>query len=860
MERKRFAYLPVFFFSLLCLFCDEKSSYNTLHRLLPVTYDGEHAQIEVGGPFVGIEMHKSAPSINRISFFYPVANSIDLSTDYWKRDQFRVMFLGLRVENRPKEWIGQKPFEYRLTPYSVLFFKEDEEKSIEIEYHFCKNKPAMIAEINITNKSSKPLSFEVYTHLETSLRTCHTYRLKDKAWTQFDEYGSTVYTNFEDPETGYAQVFIANGGERPSSFTTNGKRVGLPGTGKNWWMGSDRGLPSDIMHRDAPDRPVAVYIYNKNLAPEQQMNIVQIIGSCLGGEGKEIVDYLLNHYREEIDLYERSVLEKVFSANPWQTGDRTVDHSVLWAKAMLATNAHYLDGDIVPMPCPAEYNFFFTHDVLLTDLAAVHFDGERVKKDLDYLIKHASADGTIPHAYYWKDHRYVTEFAGSDNWNHFWFILLSASYLRHSSDVQTLEKIYPYISKSMMLTMLNKQDDDLMWALRPDWWDIGRSYGPRSYMTILAIRALRDFIYISTVLDKNGHELSSYAEMASSMQRKLNEKLWDGGRGYLINYYEDGKKDSHIYIGSLLAAHFDMVDDHKKRALVRTATQHLLDEKLGIYNVFPMDFHLLGEFLKFSGNEAGDPFFYANGGIWSHGNAWYVLALMSIGEREKALRFLKKTMTIEGIMRSPNGQPAMYEYRSSNYQDPSVYGRVDKPQFLWAAGWYLYSLYYLLGIRENTWNIRFDPHDLGNQRASQFDLFLNGKSVNVRITGSGDYVKRFRFDGRSYPSAVVPVEVSLHRNIRIELGTPAGPYVDDTNSILLSSHFDPDGKSLILNLKAFPGHQNRTTVISPWRPHSITVDGEGRGEGWRLYREDGLYRIIFDFLHRASRHRVVLLF
>lgn len=852
--------MPVFFFFLSCLFCDEKSSYDTLHRSLLVTYKGEHAQIEVGGPFVGIEMHHSAPAINRISFFYPVANSIDLSTDYWKRDQFRVMFLGLRVENRPKEWIGQKPFEYRLTPYSVLFIQDDDEKSIEIRYQFCKNKPAMIAQINITNISSKPLSFEVYTHLETSLRTCHTYRLKDKAWTEFDEYGSTVYMNFEDSETGHAQIFVANGGERPSSFTTNGKTVHLPGTGENWWMNSDQGLPGEIMDRDAPDRPVAAYIYTRNLAPKQKMNIVQIIGSCRMGEGKEIVDYLLNYYQEEIDLYEHSVLEKVFSENLWETSDRTIDHTVLWAKAMLITNAHYLDGDIIPMPCPAEYNFFFTHDVLLTDLAAVHFDGERVKKDLEFIIKHASADGTIPHAYYWKDHIYITEFAGADNWNHLWFILLSASYLRHSHDTQTLERIYPYISKSMMLTMLNKQDDDLMWALRPDWWDIGKSYGPRSYMTILAIRALRDFVYISTVLDKKDHELLSYTEMASRMQQQLNERLWDEDMGYLINYYEDGKKDSHMYIGSLLAAHYELIDDNKKRALVRTATQHLLDEKLGIYNVFPMDFHLLGETLKFSGNEAGDPFFYANGGIWSHGNAWYVLALMSIGEREKALQFLKNTMTLEGIMHSPNGQPAMYEYRNSNYQDSFVYGKVDKPQFLWAAGWTLYGLYYLLGIRENEWNIRFDPYDLENHRSSQFDIFLNGKSVNVRITGSGDYIKRIRFDGRNYPSAVVPVDTSFHRNIHIELGSPVCPYVDYTNSILVSSYFNQNGKSLILNLKAFPGHQNRTTVISPWKPNSITIDGEGLREGWRLSMEDGLYRINFNFSHRVSCHRIVLFF
>ena len=43
-------------------------------------------------------------------------------------------------------------------------------------------------------------------------------------------------------------------------------------------------------------------------------------------------------------------------------------------------------------------------------------------------------------------------------------------------------------------------------------------------------------------------------------------------------------------------------------------------------------------------------------------------------------------MTLDGIINSPNGQPAMYEYRDSNFNNPKEYGKIDKPQFMWAAG------------------------------------------------------------------------------------------------------------------------------------------------------------------------------
>ncbi len=87
------------------------------------------------------------------------------------------------------------------------------------------------------------------------------------------------------------------------------------------------------------------------------------------------------------------------------------------------------------MPAPAEYNFFFTHDALLTDLGAVHFDTARVRRDLDYLRLRTGPDSVLAHAYYWRDDGYKTERAAPDNWNHLWLLVLGGSYLRHTDDL-----------------------------------------------------------------------------------------------------------------------------------------------------------------------------------------------------------------------------------------------------------------------------------------------------------------------------------------------------------------------------------------------------------------------------------------
>ena len=235
--------------------------------------------------------------------------------------------------------------------------------------------------------------------------------------------------------------------------------------------------------------------------------------------------------------------------NQFTTGDSYLDKTVLWSNAMLAVNKHYIEGTIQPMPCPAEYYFYFTHDVLLTDLAAVNFDLPRVKSDLSFIVDHADKNKVIPHAYYWLDSSFVTEYADSDNWNHFWFVIAASKYLLRSGDTQFLEKIYPVIQKSITMALSNKHDD-VMWALRPDWWDIGRNYGPRAFMTILAAKSLREFIYISSVLNKNIGKLSGYEKTANDLEKGLNNKLWSPTQKYLINYFADGFLDTHYYIGS----------------------------------------------------------------------------------------------------------------------------------------------------------------------------------------------------------------------------------------------------------------------------------------------------------------------
>lgn len=827
-----------------------------MDKHLQVVFNGD-AQVEVGGPYVGVEFHHSSPMPQRISFFYPAANSIDLSTDYWKRGSTFVMTAGVRAGYGEKEWIGLKPFKFNLTPYGVTYFNNDKNKSIKISYRFCKDKPAMVVTYEITNNGTEELPFEFYTHLETSLKTCHTYALKSKAWTEYDDKTSTIYTNFDDRETQNAQVFDANAGLQPDSYNTTGSLKNYPDN-QDWWYRNYSSLPELMLRKNNPGIPASEFLYKEKLSPGKSMKVVQIIGSSRQGEGKAIVSYLEDNYEKEIKKYESSVLDKL-NKGKFTTGDTTLDRSYKWARAILEVNKHYIDGSIEPMPCPAEYNFYFTHDVLVTDYAAVNFDIKRVKSDINFIISHAGKDSVIPHAYYWKDSLYNTEYATSDNWNNFWFIIVSGSYLKHSGDIELLRKLYPFIKKSISQTLKNKREDNLMWEAHFDDSDLGNSYGPRAYMTSLAVKAVNEFVYISTVLGDNKDDLVKYENLALEMKTALNDKLWSNKLNYLINYYKGGKLDEHYYTGSLIAPYYKLLDKQRTTALVNSAIYRLLDPKIGIYSIYPMDLQNLKDFLELKDNEAGDPFYYANGGIWANANAWFALALIADGRREEALNFIKKTMTVDGIINSPNGQPAMYEYRISDYHNPEVYGKIDKPEFLWAAGWYIYDLYHLFGLGESTWNIALSPYLDASMNSCSFSEFANGHLIKVNINGKGELISSIKYDGKDFPSCVIPANTSV-KNIEVKMGNPKVPYLVSASSILEDCNYDSDKRVMNLNLSSFAGQADSAEIITPFTPKRILLDNNEIKPIRELELKAGVYKLMIKIIHYKKAANIELQF
>ncbi len=826
----------------------------------PLTYffDRHYGQIEVGGKFAGAEFHDSRPIPSRISFYYPVANSIDLSTDYWKRGNSLPLAIGIRVGRDAKRWLGREAWDYTLSPHKTTFHRQESDLEYFLSYEFCMNQPAMVVSLRIKNISDKKIPVEVYTHLVMSLRTCQTYARKDSAWTEYDTATNAIVAHFDDPQTNRTNVFVENVAFHPNSWSSSASDLAVTDSGTSRWINDSTSLLNRAP-QSKPGKPVAAFIYQKEIASQHSLVIVQIIGSCPQNEVKKRTSALTGIWREEVDQYDRFVVQKAEKESHFITGDPWLDRSAIWARGLITSNAHYIDGQVVPMPCPAEYNFFFTHDLLLTDLGAVNFDLQRVKKDLLYVVSLAKQN-VIPHAYYWRDDGFKTEYCAADNWNHLWFILASASYYRHSLDAATLNTLYPLMSKSIELILTQRKADGLMYAKHPDWWDIGNREGPRSYLTILTIRALRDYVYLSAALGKNDADnLSDFERSADNMQKMLNERLWDDNQKFLTNF-NGSDRDNHFYAGSLLAPMYGALNSERSEQLLSTAKKELVDERIGVRIVAPADFHTdsMISYFKLLGNEAGAPYVYANGGIWPHSTAWYILALQSCGQIDEAVQFLKRTLTLDGIAQSPMGQPAMYEYRFADTSS-AEYGKIDKPSFLWAGGFYLNVLYRLFGVSENEWNL-----SVSMPRASQFDSvsfsFAFGSPKDISISGKGERLRSFTDGSTNIASLVLPLDAVQRARYDIHVGSVENPYLEKINAILYSAQYNERKKSLECVFSSFKGHLVTACVIGAKRAKKVLIDGKTLGDVRHIFLYGGSEKLEMHWIGTDARQKLTIIY
>ena len=261
---------------------------------------------------------------------------------------------------------------------------------------------------------------------------------------------------------------------------------------------------------------------------------------------------------------------------------------------------------------------------------------------------------------------------------------------------------------------------------------------------------------------------------------------------------------------------------------------------------------------KFAGDEAGPPYSYANGGVWPHGNAWYAMSLKNVDKLDEAYDFTKRTMTIDGRAESPNGVPAMYEYRSSDPQSPA-FGTIDKPSFLWAGGMYLQVLYRLLAVDENVWNIGI-RYRLPSQCESVSCTMTFGSMKQLNIHRSSDEPGPLKADGMIVPSRILPTDLRSQKLWESSGEHNSEAILTSANAIVFSAVYAIKTHSISCEVSSFEGHTTTMKFVGKNLPKQFTVNGRPEHQLSTSPMTKGIYETTIVFPGSAKRQSVTLVF
>jgi glycogen debranching enzyme len=302
----------------------------------------------------------------------------------------------------------------------------------------------------------------------------------------------------------------------------------------------------------------------------------------------------------------------------------------------------YEDAIEVLRKCSTNHGFFaaypgydavWSRDSMITSLGASLVEDE-FKKDfersLSTLAKEQSAKGQIPNAVdKFSKRRARVDYLTIDS--SMWFIIGHYIYKKRFGDGALFRKQKKNIDAA--LTWLSYQDtsEDGMLDQLPttDWQDAF----PHRYGHTINTQALY-YKVLNLIGDKAGaRRLKGTVESG--------EGLWNGEfylpwRWKNHNKYAE-KGDWFDSLGNLLAIVFGLADKKKAEKILDYVKDKKVDKPYPVKSISPVIRKGSKDWRDyFLDSEAGTPYHYSNGGIWTYIGGFYVLALIKAGRVKEA--------------------------------------------------------------------------------------------------------------------------------------------------------------------------------------------------------------------------------
>lgn len=398
-------------------------------------------------------------------------------------------------------------------------------------------------------------------------------------------------------------------------------------------------------------------------------------------------------------------------------------------------------------------------------------DPEKTKKQLQLHARHQFTDGTV---YHWWHPMSEIGMRNQISDNLLWMPFVMNAYLQETNDFSILSEQEPFVDSEKTASMydhcisaINKSLERFSPRGLPligggDWNDglsaVGLEMkGESVWLGHFIHRILVDFSKIAEKKNDEVHK-NKFVASAQTLKEKLNTIAWDG------EYYFGATKDSGEKIGSKENSEgsvwlnpqtwgviSDVADDKRANAIM-DVVEKKLEKEIGtllLYPAYKTPDKFVGYLTRYSAGMR------ENGGVYTHGATWSVIAAAMLGRGETAYRFYSK---LNPVNRGKNPDKYIAEpyVTSGNIEGPDsdFYGRGGWTWYSGSAAWlFKVGIEWILGIRSSAEGLIVDPCIPPSWKSYKVKRTFRGAEFHIEVKNPDGVqcgVKELWVDGIQY--------------------------------------------------------------------------------------------------------------
>ncbi|MFW9848179.1 MAG: GH36-type glycosyl hydrolase domain-containing protein [Candidatus Thorarchaeota archaeon] len=418
-------------------------------------------------------------------------------------------------------------------------------------------------------------------------------------------------------------------------------------------------------------------------------------------------------------------------------------------------------------------------------LGVVHAFPQRVRQRIIDLAKVQFKSGRVFHIYFPLTGEggfpyYVKNDMPFFSDDHLWLILAVTEYVKETGDFSIIHdevkfvdgpeaSIFKHMQQSISFAQSKMGKHSLPLLGTADWNDPLSIPGPNNASeSVLAAmiyhKALLDLTELSNESGRT-HEAQEYSDLAKQTKDHLNKIAWDGN-WYIRAFNDLGEsigskrcKEGKIYLNTQSWSVLSGIADEGRGKRSMDSAKEYLDSKYGLALLDPTYSRYYSDIGALTSYPPG---LKENGSIWSHANAWAIIAECVLGRGNQAYQYYSKLAppAKNKIAEIQKSEPYVYAQTIAGVDHPA-FGEAKQSWLTGTAAWMMKAATnWIIGVRPQFHGLLVDPCLPTSWKSFRMTRQFRDAIYEITVSnpnGVSKGIDDISIDGRPFETNLLPV-------------------------------------------------------------------------------------------------------